>query len=144
MRVADIFRTKSTDVLAVYPENTIAQVARVMADYRIGLIVACTEGGRVVGVLSERDIVRAVADYGAQVPELLVDHILTRDPITCTMDDDPKDVLRIMNEKGFRHMPVVEHGTLKGLLSIKDVLKFMLEEATYQEKSSVWSQIDFI
>lgn len=60
------------------------------------------------------------------------------------MEDDPKDVLRIMNEKGFRHMPVVEHGTLKGLLSIKDVLKFMLEEATYHEKSSVWEQIDFI
>jgi len=69
--------------------------------------------------------------------------VLTRDPITCTMEDDPKDVLRIMNEKGFRHMPVVEYGTLKGLLSIKDVLKFMLEEATYQEKSSVWEQIDF-
>lgn len=144
MKISEIFRDKSADVITLQPEHTIAQAARVMADYRVGLLVVCTEGGRVVGVLSERDVVRGVADYGEQTPNLLVAHLQTSNPITCSLDDDPREVLKTMNQRGFRHMPVVEHGSLVGIVSIKDVLKYMLDESASQDQAAVWSQLNFL
>ncbi len=76
--------------------------------YKIGLLVVCKGEGEVVSVLSERDLVGAVADGGAQIFGMKVDALMTRDPITCDMDDSPYGILHTMNREGFRHMPVLK------------------------------------
>lgn len=144
MSIDTIIRSKGNGVVTSTPDATIADVTRLMADYRIGLVVVCNAAGTVAGVLSERDVVRAVADYGARVAELRVADVCTGNPIVCTPQHHARDVLKVMNERGFRHMPVVEHGMLRGLVSIKDVLKYMLEETAMKEQSQVWSELQFI
>lgn len=89
-------------------------------------------------------MVRSVAMYPTHIADMVVEQIYSRDPITCTLQDDARQVLKTMNEKGFRHMPVVEHGNLQGVVSVGDLLKNLLEEAGAQGQAQIWSDLDFI
>ena len=129
MTVQSILKQKGRHVQTMTPEALVSDAARVLSDQRIGILVVCDERNKVVGVLSERDLVRAVAARAAAIVELRVGDLLTRDIVTCTPHDTPQDVMRAMSERGFRHMPVVEDGELKGLISSGDILQHMLREA---------------
>ena len=129
MTVQSILKQKGRRVQTMTPEALVSDAARVLSDQRIGILVVCDERNKVVGVLSERDLVRAIAERAVSIAELRVSDLLTRDIVTCTPHDTPQDVMRAMNERGFRHMPVVEDGELKGLISSGDILQYMLGEA---------------
>ena len=129
MTVQSILKQKGRRVQTMTPEALVSDAARVLSDQRIGILVVCDERNKVVGVLSERDLVRAVAERAGSIAELRVGDLLTRDIVTCTPHDTPQDVMRAMSERGFRHMPVVEDGELKGLISSGDILQHMLPEA---------------
>ncbi len=130
MTVQSILKQKGRRVQTMTPEALVSDAARVLSDQRIGILVVCDERNKVVGVLSERDLVRAIAERAVSIAELRVSDLLTRDIVTCTPHDTPhdtpQDVMRAMNERGFRHMPVVEDGELKGLISSGDILQYML------------------
>ena len=129
MTVQSILKQKGRRVQTMTPEALVSDAARVLSDQRIGILVVCDERNKVVGVLSERDLVRAIAERAVSIAELRVSDLLTRDIVTCTPHDTPQDVMRAMNKRGFRHMPVVEDGELKGLISSGDILQYMLGEA---------------
>ena len=144
MSISRVIRNKGDNVATVTPETLVVDAARKMNGKRIGVLVVCTPGGRMLGILSELDVVKAVADQAGAIASLSVDHLYTRDPHTCTLQDDPRTVMRDMHEGRFRHMPVVSHGALQGLVSVGDIMEFLKEEADVHGDASAWAELDFL
>ena len=122
MTVQRILNDKGSAVMTCRPQDTIADVAKVLADKKIGAVVV-TEGDAVRGILSERDIVRAIAVQGEKALGKPASDIMTEKVIICGLHDSNDDVMQIMTGGRFRHVPVVEDGKLAGLISIGDVVK---------------------
>jgi CBS domain-containing protein len=102
----------------------VIEAARLMAGKGIGILAVCHVGNKLVGVLSERDIIGALAEQAERITTMTVNEIYIRKVVTCGLQDDPHVVMRTMTERGFRYMPVVEYGVLKGLISSRDILKY--------------------
>ena len=113
------------DVLSVAPEDTMGEVAARMVDRGVGAVVV-KDFGRIIGVLTERDIMRAVAAR-THSSETRVREWMTPDPITASADTDVEDAGRTMLDNGFRHLPVVDGEQAVGIVSIRDVVKWELE-----------------
>ncbi|NQV46829.1 MAG: CBS domain-containing protein [Rhodospirillaceae bacterium] len=144
MSIGELLRIKGSEVLTVTPEHLIVEVARIMSDRRISLVVVCSEGGRVLGVISERDLVRAIAVNPAEIEGMAVEDLYTRDVFTCTTKDDARETMRRMHDGRFRHMPVVDHGSLKGLVSIGDILEFLKEQSELHSNTEAWEELNFL
>ena len=129
MFVSDILSQKGRLVHTVTPATTADHVARQLSTHRIGSVLVLEEPDMVVGVVSERDLVRAMADHGAGALAMEARQIMTRDVVTCDPDDSIEQVMAMMTRGRFRHLPVVRHGELLGLVSIGDVVKARLAEA---------------
>ena len=127
MNIASVLSDKGRQAITTSPAIRIDDVARTLCEYRIGYLVVCNEANVVVGVLSERDIIHAIAERKNRIGELTVEDLMTQYPITCAPDDDPAEVLTTMNQRGFRHMPVIEERKLKGIVSSRDIIKHLLE-----------------
>ncbi len=129
MKVHQILRAKSVSkVTTVMPGSSVADAARLLAERRFGAVVVSDNGERALGILSERDIVR---DLGRRGPECLsdrVEELMTRNIIVCAPEDDAQDVLELMTNGRFRHMPVVRDGRMVGIISIGDVVAARLSE----------------
>ena len=129
MTVAAIIKQKGSDkVLTIAPEATIAQCAAVLADHRIGALIVSPDGKSIAGIISERDIVSALARKGRDVIDQPVSSVMTRDVQTCGLDERPLDLLRRMTTGRFRHLPVTEDSRLTAVISIGDVVKFRIAE----------------
>jgi CBS domain-containing protein len=126
MTVKAILDRKGHDIVSIEPSATLAAAAKLLAERRIGAILVLGIEGRVAGILSERDIVRALAERGAAVLEERVDHVMTRKVFTCTESDTVSQVMEQMTAGKFRHVPVVEQSRLIGIISIGDVVKYRL------------------
>lgn len=135
LKVEDILRIKGRKVITTTPRSTIAEAARVLAERRVGILVVSDSGGRLEGVISERDVVRGVGDHGARAPVMAVAELMTRSVVVCGPEAHPDEVLKTMNERGFRHMPVVEAGRVIGLVSIGDLHKHLLEQLALDEEA---------
>jgi len=141
MQVHHILKSKATDaVVTVAPGTPISDVAKVLAEKRIGTVVVSKDGETTIGVLSERDIVRELAARGADCLGDTVDTYMTSDVITCSRHDEADVVLTKMTDGRFRHMPVVEDGKLVGLITLGDVVKARLNELA-MEKSALEGMI---
>lgn len=134
MTVKAILSRKGRDVVTIDPAAAIETAVRKLAERRIGAVVVINEG-RVVGILSERDIVRALAERGAGVLSERVDAVMTRNVITCREADTVAQIMEQMTTGKFRHVPVVEDGRLVGIVSIGDVVKSRLEEIEYESQA---------
>ena len=128
MRISDILRGKGEQVVTVSPETRVDALLKVLAEHRIGAIVVSADGSRVDGIVSERDIVRALAVRGAAVLAEPVTAIHTAEVHTVEPDAPLEDVERLMTERRFRHVPVVADGALRGVVSIGDVVKNRIDE----------------
>ncbi|MBE9635739.1 CBS domain-containing protein [Salipiger mangrovisoli] len=134
MQVQQILKDKSDDgVVTVTPKSSVADAAQVLSERRIGGVVISDDGQRPLGILSERDIVRALAAQGASVLGLSCEDLMTRKLQVCTRDEDTNVVLARMTEGRFRHMPVVEDGMLVGIISIGDVVKAQIAELAMEK-----------
>jgi CBS domain-containing protein len=128
MLVSDILRKKGGLVISVAPGQAIREAGRMMAHQGIGSVLVM-DGERIVGILSERDIVAAVTSDGGEGLENMVSSIMTAEVITCPPGESIKSVMEIMTAERIRHLPVVdEGGDLCGVISIGDVVKHRLEE----------------
>ena len=116
------------DIVTIEPTADLATAAKLLSKHRIGSVVTRGAGERVVGILSERDIVRAVSEQGAGALALPVGQVMTRDVATCGEDDTVASIMERMTAGKFRHMPVVANGRLVGLISIGDVVKQRVDE----------------
>jgi CBS domain-containing protein len=116
------------DTITIEPTANLAAAAKLLAAHRIGAVLICGAGGRLSGILSERDIVRALSDHGAEALALPVGQVMTRDIETCVEDDAVASIMERMTAGRFRHMPVLRNGKLIGLISIGDVVKQRVNE----------------
>jgi CBS domain-containing protein len=128
MTVAAILALKGRDVVTTSADRTIAEVVRVLADQKIGALVVVENGDRIVGIVSERDIVKSTAAKGAAMLDEMVGAIMTRNVVTCSERETINDVMGRMTRGRFRHLPVAAGGRLTGIVSIGDVVKARLEE----------------
>ena len=130
MKVREIVNAKGRGVVTIHPDASVSTAVHRLALERIGALVVSEDGHRVAGIISERDIVRAVAEGGT---ELLtsgrrVAEVMTRNVITCTSEDAVKHVMAEMTRRRVRHLPVIDGGKLAGIVSIGDIVKSRLEE----------------
>jgi len=128
MDVQGILRLKGTAVVTIRPDDTIGHLVDGLARERIGAMVVSDDGRTIQGVISERDVVRGLADRGAAVLQLAVRDLMTRQVVTCAPTDSVKQVMAAMTRGRMRHLPVVEDGRLAGIISIGDVVKNRLDE----------------
>lgn len=116
------------DVISIEPTADLAAAAKLLSAHRIGAVIILGAGGRLAGILSERDIVRALSEHGVGALNLPVGQVMTRNVATCTGDETIASIMERMTAGKFRHMPVVTDGKLTGLISIGDVVKHRVEE----------------
>jgi CBS domain-containing protein len=132
MNVAAILRQKGRAVATVPPTATLLEVANKLAAKRIGAIVIMGAKGAVVGIISERDIIHSLAQHGPDCLMWPVSEGMTRNIITCEENETLDELMAMMTERRFRHLPVVTDGALVGIISIGDVVKHHIEEVTME------------
>ena len=134
MLVYQILKSTSDDaVVTVKSGSLVSEAAKILSDRKIGTVVISQTGKDAKGILSERDIVRAIANRGASCLMDKVDTYMTSKLVTCSRDESADNVLKMMTEGRFRHMPVVEAGDMVGLITIGDVVKARLSELAMEK-----------
>ena len=128
MSVAHILKAKGRDVITAAAATTVKQVAQTLSEKKIGAIVILGAGGHIEGIVSERDVVRAVAGEGADALAKPVSAFMTRNVKSCSENDSESELMALMTQHRIRHLPVVAGGQLTGMISIGDVVKFRIEE----------------
>lgn len=130
MTIAAVLKGKGPDVVWVPPAATVANVAEIIASRRIGAVVVLDPDRKMVGIVSERDIVKAVARHGAAALDQTAADLMTRDVLSVTPDRSVQQAMEIMEQGYFRHLPVVQDGELIGIVSVRDLVKyrFLLQE----------------
>ena len=129
MTVGLILAQKGREVETAEPGVPVSRIVDVLASRRIGAIVIVGEGGRLAGIVSERDIVREISRRGASILDQPVSSCMTRAVVTCSEQDTVEHVMGVMSQNRFRHLPVVTEGRLAGIVSIGDVVKRKIEQA---------------
>jgi CBS domain-containing protein len=130
MSVAHILTHKGSGVVTVVPGDDVASICRILAENRVGAAVVTDPAtGAIAGIVSERDIVRALARHGAGAVARPVSEFMTREVITCSPADSIDTLMEIMTQRRIRHVPVVIDGRLAGIVSIGDVVKQRIEDA---------------
>jgi len=127
MTVAAILVDKGRDVLTIAAANSLGDAVAILAKRRVGALVVVEDGDRIIGIVSERDIVRAIAD-GAAALDQPVSSVMTRNVMTCSDGETIDSVMSRMTKGRFRHLPVAENGRLTGIISIGDVVKARIEQ----------------
>jgi CBS domain-containing protein len=128
MTISVILAGKGRDVASIEPNATLSAATAMLAEKRIGALLILGADRRVVGILSERDIVRALAERGAEALGEPVSRTMTRNVSICTEKETISSIMERMTEGKFRHVPVVEQGRLVGIISIGDVVKHRVRE----------------
>ncbi|MDN5748422.1 MAG: CBS domain-containing protein [Pseudonocardia sp.] len=139
MRIADVLRNKGADVVTVGSGATVAELIAALAERNVGALPV-VDGDQLVGIVSERDVVRRLHAGGASVLETHVVAIMTTGVITCSPTDDVADLAAVMTQRRFRHLPVVVDGALAGIVSIGDLVKAridLLESEREQLQSNI-------
>jgi len=132
MTVKAILDSKGTDVATIEPTADLASVVKLLAERRIGALVVVGPDQRVAGIVSERDVVRVLAELGAAALEQPVGQVMTRKVVTCNRAETMSRIMERMTAGKFRHLPVVEEGQLIGIVSIGDVVKHRVQEIEFE------------
>lgn len=128
MAVAHILRHKGSAVVTVAPEDPVQSIVDTLAAHRIGAVVVLDPEGGIAGIVSERDVVRAMAGDAAGVVRKTARDIMTARVRTCAPQDSEAELMQMMTESRIRHLPVVANGRLAGMVSIGDLVKFRIEQ----------------
>ncbi len=129
MYVTQMFKQKKAHrIVTIRPETIVPEAATILKEEHIGALMVTGNDGALTGIISERDIVRAIPEYGADVLSLSVEQLMTSSVVTCGPNARVHEIMQEMTEKHFRHMPVLEDGKLIGMISIGDVVKSRLDE----------------
>lgn len=127
-KVQDLLDEKDSVVYSIRPQQTLHEAVEVLRDHRIGALMVTDANGALVGILSERDIVRKLAETPGKTLPHKVEQVMTRKVETCTADEALVTVLKRMSSGQFRHMPVVEGTTAIGIVTILDAVQFRLKQ----------------
>lgn len=132
MNVSQLLSMKGREVFTVKPDDTVATVVATLAERGFGALVVSEDGETIVGIVSERDIVRTMAAHGGDLLDQPVSTIMTRTVRTCNENDSVDRLMTVMTEHRFRHLPVTEEGKLVGLISIGDVVKVRVRQLEHE------------
>lgn len=135
MTVGKILRDKGNAIISVGENASVREALKVLKDHRIGAVVVLGAKGRLAGILSERDVVRALPDQGGEILDQPVSRLMTRDVITCSPADSVNSLMAKMTEKRVRHLPVMDKGKLVGVISIGDVVKERIAETEHEAEA---------
>jgi CBS domain-containing protein len=128
MTVSIILAAKGREIVTVEPSTRLAEAVRILAERRIGAALILGADRRIAGIISERDVVRALAERGAAALDEPVSRTMTRKVETCNENDTVASIMERMTAGKFRHMPVVDQGRLVGVVSIGDIVKHRVHE----------------
>ena len=128
MRIADVIRRKGGEVATIEPDRTVGELLARLAEHKVGALVVSSDGVTVEGIVSERDVVRRLHRDGPSALSSSVGQIMTAKVRTCAPEASVEDLMRVMTEHRFRHVPVVVDGALAGIVSIGDVVKHRIDE----------------
>jgi CBS domain-containing protein len=128
MTVKTILAGKSADVITIEPTATLADAVKLLGQHRIGAVVVTGADRRLIGILSERDIVRTLGEQGGSALQAPVSESMTRKVVTCAETETISEIMERMTAGKFRHVPVIDQGRLIGIVSIGDVVKLRLQE----------------
>ncbi len=128
MRINDVIRRKGSTVSTVQPQATVTDLIELLAEKGIGSVVVSTAGDDVEGIVSERDVVRGLREFGPGLLDQPISSIMTADVHTCSPEDDLETVAHTMTDQRIRHLPVVVDGHLRGIVSIGDIVKSRMDE----------------
>ena len=129
MTIADILRRKAgTALVSVSPTDSVERAAQILSAKDIGALPVRDANGRLAGIVSERDIVHAIAHHGAPALRLTINEIMTHEVLTCRPIDAVRDIMRLMTVRRIRHVPVMEGQRILGIVSIGDLLSWRLKE----------------
>jgi CBS domain-containing protein len=132
MRIHDILSTKGFDVIHIRPESSVGELVRLLQEHNLGAVVVSPDGRTIDGIVSERDVIRQLAD-GVEFLERPVSAIMTTDVHSCTPHDSVQSVMSAMTDRRIRHLPVVDdHQQLAGIVSIGDVVKSQISELQFE------------
>jgi CBS domain-containing protein len=137
MRIAEILRRKGSDVATIAPDTTVRSLLGTLAEHNIGAVVVSPDGDGIVGIISERDVVRSLHARGGELLDAPVSEIMTTDVRTCALDDPVDGLRKTMTEHRIRHLPVVDEGRLVGIVSIGDVVKTAISELATERQHLV-------
>lgn len=137
MRISALLAAKGSDVATIAPDATVATLVRLLAERGIGALVVSTDGERIEGIVSERDVVRRMVQVGGDVRDEPVSAIMSTEVATCGPDDAVDHLMAVMTEQRVRHVPVVADGRLCGIVSIGDVVKSRIDELERDRKELV-------
>jgi len=129
MRVADVLKSNRQSLATCIPEESITSICTRLSALNIGAFPVCDAHGALVGIISERDVVRAFAKDGARLADMHVRDLMTREVTACTQETSMVDAEKLMNKHRVRHLPVTEGARLVGMLSIRDVMVWRQQEA---------------
>jgi len=132
MKVAEILKQKGADVISVRPTESIETFAHRLRMARIGAMVVLDDAGGLSGIISERDVVHGIAEYGAACLARTVGELMTERVVTCAPEDSIARIARLMTDNRIRHLPVVSGGRVVGIVSVGDVVKNRLEEMSLE------------
>ena len=134
MQVSDILESKGNRVISIAGSEPVSAAADILSRERIGALLIKQGDEEPAGIISERDIVRGLAERGPAVLELPASQFMSRDLVTCSPDSSTEDIMAQMLESQIRHLPVVRDGSLVGIISVSDVVKVVLSELKWMTK----------
>ncbi len=132
MSVAQILQVKGSDVITARPEVAILEIAKILAEKKIGAVLVTAQDDALAGIISERDVVRALAEHGTKLGKVKVSDFMTRELITCSPEATLDQIMSLMTQGRVRHLPVLQNGKLCGLISIGDVVKRRIAEVEFE------------
>lgn len=135
MNVDAILRAKGARVETARPDWTVLQAVQKLTEIGVGALVVSTDGRRITGIISERDVMRQIASGGTATLDKRVDEVMVSKVITCTRSDTVTHLMTVMTEKRIRHLPVVDDGLMVGIVSIGDVVKRRIEETEFEAEA---------
>jgi CBS domain-containing protein len=134
MRVSNLLTTKGRDVATISQERTVTDALHVLKERGIGALIVTGPTAPLVGIFSERDVVRALATRGEEALQAKVSELMSTDVTTCDESTTVTELMGLMTERHIRHVPVVEEGNLVGMISIGDVVKARFDELEHEKK----------
>ena len=132
MQVAKILARKGADVFTIEPDATVAVAVAVLGERHVGALIVSSDGTTVAGIVSERDVVRRLAELGPGVLDQPVSSVMTAEVVTCTPAATTEELMGVVTERRIRHVPVLEDDRLAGLVSIGDVVKHKISTLQFE------------
>jgi CBS domain-containing protein len=132
MSVERLLRTKGSAVVTIRPDATLADVTHELAVGNFGALIVSEDGRSVNGIISERDVVRTLANEGASALDRKVRDVMTTEVVTCAPSDRVDDMMEVMSNRRFRHLPVVRDGELCGVISMTDLMRKRLDDIEHE------------